>query len=127
MTPYIAVGLANPVMKRFNRIREEAIKIERQEIMHTSETVQKIMALVCFDFQLTSEQLQSKSRKREIVLARMFCMKLIRQTTELSLTETGKIFNRDHSTVIYSTDTLKDLIETDYKIADRYNGIEKLI
>ena len=127
MTPYIAVGLANPIMKRFNRVREEAIKRERQELMHTSETVQKIIALVCFDFNVTLEQLLSKCRKREYVLARMFCMKLIRDITGLSLVETGKVFNRDHSSVIYNINTLKDLIETDYIIADKYNGIEKLL
>lgn len=127
MTPYIAVGLNHPTMNRFNRIREETKENERKIIVTTSETVQRVMALVCFNYQLTEEQLISKTRKRNFVLARMICMKLIRSNTSMILEDIGNVFNRDHSTVLYSIDTLNDLIETDNNISEQYLKIEKLL
>ncbi|MDR2892178.1 MAG: ATP-binding protein [Deltaproteobacteria bacterium] len=59
-----------------------------------------IVRMVCEGFGLTSEQLNSKSRKQEYVQARNAVFYLARKHTDLSLQEIGKRFNRTHSTVI---------------------------
>jgi chromosomal replication initiation ATPase DnaA len=56
-------------------------------------------------------QLESKSRKREIVEARQIYCYLMRKHTDLSLKAIGAtIGGRDHSTVIHSLDALEDRI-----------------
>lgn len=47
-------------------------------------------------------QLQSKSRKREIVYKRYYLMNLLYSTSGMSLSSIGEMFNRDHSTVIHA-------------------------
>lgn len=60
----------------------------------------KIVGHVCSFFDLTREQLASKSRKREIVTARNTAFYLTRKHTDMPLKQIGAQFNRRHSTVL---------------------------
>lgn len=62
--------------------------------------LERIVTFVCNAYDLTSKQLQSKSRKQQIVLARNTAFYLARKHTDLSLAAIGKKLNRRHSTVI---------------------------
>ena len=55
---------------------------------------------VCKSFELSENNLRSKSRKRETVLARNLAFYLARKHTNLSLKDIGTRFNRRHSTVL---------------------------
>lgn len=59
-----------------------------------------IVSYVCDVYRLSPEQLVSKSRKRQYVLARNTAFLLARQHTDLSLADIGNRFNRRHSTVV---------------------------
>lgn len=59
-----------------------------------------IVRLVCEAFGLSHDQLNSRSRKREYVVARNAAYLLARKHTDLSLKEIGDRFNRRHSTVL---------------------------
>ena len=62
---------------------------------------------------LTINLLQ-KTRKREIVQARQITMYLAKAFTKNSLKTIGEHFGgRDHTTVIHSCQTVKDLMDTD--------------
>lgn len=60
----------------------------------------RIVAFICNAFDLSHQQLKSKSRKQQIVLARNTAFYLARQHTDLSLESIGEKLNRRHSTVI---------------------------
>jgi chromosomal replication initiator protein len=59
-----------------------------------------IVHFVCESYELSKDQLASKSRKRNIVLARNLAFFLARKYTDLSLKDIGERFNRRHSTVL---------------------------
>ena len=63
-------------------------------------TLDDIVGYVCDVYRLSPEQLVSKSRKRQYVLARNTAFLLARQHTDLSLADIGTRFNRRHSTVV---------------------------
>lgn len=63
-------------------------------------TLDDIVTYVCDVYHLSPEQLSSKSRKRQLVLARNTAFLLARQHTDLSLADIGNRFNRRHSTVV---------------------------
>lgn len=87
-----------------------------------------ILAIVSEAFEISIEQLKSKSRKRDIVIGRQVAMYLSKKYTKVSLKELGGVFGgRDHSTVIYSLKTVEDLLETDDKFSGRVNGVVKQI
>ena len=59
-----------------------------------------IVRCVCSCFGLSYDQLNSRSRKRELVTARNTIFYLARKHTDLSLKQIGVQFNRRHSTVL---------------------------
>ncbi|HRP33334.1 MAG TPA: chromosomal replication initiator protein DnaA [Agriterribacter sp.] len=98
----IDLELAKKVLRNF-------VKSSSREI--TIETIQK---MVCDYFNLPYERLLQKTRKREIVQARQITMYLAKQFTKNSLKTIGEHFGgRDHTTVIHSCQTVKDLMDTD--------------
>lgn len=62
--------------------------------------LEKIINFICRCFDLSGNDLTSKSRKRQIVLARNTAFFLARKHTDLSLKDIGERFQRRHSTVI---------------------------
>ncbi len=59
-----------------------------------------IVEAVCKCYEISYEQLSSKSRKKDLVLARNTAFFLARKHTPLSLKDIGERFNRKHSTVL---------------------------
>lgn len=74
--------------------------------------IKRILIACAEEFGVTVESLISKSRKRHLVAARQMAMKLIRYNFKypLSVKEIGKVFHRDHTTVIHSTATIMDYL-----------------
>jgi len=59
-------------------------------------------------------QLQTKTRKREIVQARQLAMYFSKNMTKSSLASIGsQIGNKDHATVLHACKTVNNLIDTD--------------
>jgi chromosomal replication initiator protein len=63
-------------------------------------------------------------RTRTVALPRQVAMYLLRQLTELSLVEIGRVFGgRDHTTVMYACDRVAELIGRDDGLSERINGL----
>ncbi len=95
---------------------ELAKKVLRNHIKTSSKeiTIDSIQKMVCEYFDVPYEKLQQKTRKREIVQARQITMYLAKAFTKNSLKTIGEHFGgRDHTTVIHSCQTVKDLMDTD--------------
>lgn len=112
----IDIDLAKEVVKNF------VVEINKEI------TVEFIQKLVADHFDVQVENLQGKTRKRSIVIARQLSMYLAKNLTDKSLKAIGETFGgRDHSTVIYSCRTVQDLMETDVVFKDTVNDLEKKI
>ena len=62
-------------------------------------------------FGVTTDEIRSSSRSRDLVTARQMGMYLCRELTDLSLPKIGERFGgRDHSTVIYANNKIRTLI-----------------
>ncbi len=91
-------------------------------------TVESIKDLVAEHFDMPVEKLQSKTRKRSIVIARQLSMFLAKKLTDNSLKAIGAKFGgRDHSTVIYSCNAVQDLMDTDVVFKDTVQELEKKV
>jgi chromosomal replication initiator protein len=98
----IDLELAKKVLRNF-------IKTSSKEI-----TIDSIQKMVCDYFDVSYDKLLAKTRKREIVQARQITMYLAKAFTKNSLKTIGEHFGgRDHTTVIHSCQTVKDLMDTD--------------
>jgi chromosomal replication initiator protein len=89
-------------------------------------TVESILDLVCDYFDVTPELVRGQTRKRHVVVARQISMYLAKEHTDCSLKKIGSHFgNRDHSTVIYSCRTVRDLMDTDDAFLQSVNEVSK--
>ncbi len=69
-------------------------------------SVNNILKIVCDSFQISAEELLSKSRRKEIATARKVAMYLCRQYTTQSLVAIGQSFKRSHSSVLHAVNEL---------------------
>lgn len=80
---------------------------------------------VCNHFSIKPEELFSKSRKRDIVQARQIAMYFAKNKTNHSLSAIGAVMgDKDHATVVYSCNTISNLIDTDKILKGRIIEIE---
>ena len=64
-------------------------------------------------FGISLEEMQSRSREKEIVTARQIAMYFMYYSGKYSLGTVGKFFDRDHTTVIHSLNQVKNFMETE--------------
>jgi len=87
-------------------------------------SMQDILHRVSNYYQVPILDLQSKQRKRSVVLPRQVCMYLARNLTNLSLGEIGGYFGgRDHSTVLHATNKVREMERTDPGLAQHLNRL----
>lgn len=76
-----------------------------------------IQDVVCEYFGIKREELLSKTRRREIALPRQLAMYFSKEYTNSTFTKIGEeMGGKDHSTVMYACDTIKDVSKIDKEI-----------
>jgi len=76
-----------------------------------------IIDAVSKHFSISSKELISKKRNKEIAFPRQIAMFLCRKYTSHSLPKIGREFGgRDHTTVLHSVDKIKILLKTDFSL-----------
>lgn len=95
---------------------------------HNMRLVDYIVKLVSKYYNIESELLQTKTRKREICFPRQAAMYLIKENTNLSLTHIGGLFNgKDHATVLHAKRTVANLMQSDKTIGLDLKKLQKVI
>lgn len=91
-------------------------------------TIQSVQKAVCDYYHLDFNDIQTKSRKREVVQARQIAMYLARKYTKNSLSSIGEqIGKRDHATVLYACKAVSDLIDVDKSLQKSLEAIENTL
>jgi chromosomal replication initiator protein len=85
--------------------------------------IDNVIANTCEQFNISMDQIKSKSRKNEIVIPRLLTMHILRSNTLLTLDEIGIAFNRDHTTVISAIRSTNNMLETDCNIKEEYQKL----
>ena len=78
-----------------------------------SVTVDKIFTAIYRKYNIKKEDIIGARRTKEIAAARHKAIYLVRTITEMSLPNIGKIFNRDHSTIMSSIEAVEKKLRTD--------------
>lgn len=86
--------------------------------------IERILSAVSKKYGVSVEDIKSKKKTDSVANARHTSIYIIRQLTDLSLKEIGKIFGRDHSTIISSINKIEINIKT---IRNYESDIDKLI
>jgi chromosomal replication initiator protein len=96
-----------------------------QEKLVTIENIQKTVAEY---YKLRVAELLSKRRSRSIARPRQVAMALARELTNHSLPEIGDAFGgRDHTTVMHACDRVRDLRESERRMAEDYLNLLRIL
>lgn len=108
----VDLPLARDILKDMVRESVQTINID---------TIQKKVAGF---YNLNTNEIKTKKRNKNIVLARQIAMFLARELTNLSLPEIGQHFGgKDHTTVLHSYNKIKENIQKDEKFKELVNRI----
>ncbi len=75
-------------------------------------TPETIIQEVCNIFSVSKEMLLSKNRTHEVLTPRQIAMYVARMMTTKNKTQLGKIFNRDHTSIIHTLIAVKNYLKT---------------
>lgn len=113
----IDMELVKEVLKKFFK------QGEKREI-----TVEEIIKIVAGKFNIKIADLKSQKKNKNLVVPRQIAMYLSRKLTDQSFPDIGaKIGGKDHSTVIYAVNKVRDLLEKDTKFQIVVNEVEDMI
>jgi len=77
----------------------------------------QVLQMVSDAFGISVDQILARDRSRQIALPRQIAMYLLREESQISLPQIGKVLGgRDHTTVMYGCDKVADLIERDDRL-----------
>lgn len=101
------------------------VKIQ-SEVTNTI-SVYDVIHLVTDHTKINLDVILTKTRKREVVVARQIIFYFLRKYSNLSTTAIGKQFNKDHATVLHANKTINNLKDSDKKFATNIQLIEDKI
>ncbi len=87
-------------------------------------TPERIVTTVAERYGIKPEAMLGQRRTQAVALPRQVAMYLLRQLTDLSLAEIGRIFEgRDHTTVLYACDKIGRRINGDESFSEKINAL----
>ena len=93
----------------------------------STNSIEDIKNMVCKYFKLDPQTLQSKSRKKIHSYPRNLYVYLCRHHTDATLEEIGRSIERNHSTVLYSSEVIAHKIKVDPKIKNQVDFLSQKI
>ncbi|MFC2513114.1 MAG: helix-turn-helix domain-containing protein, partial [Prevotella denticola] len=117
---YSVVYNSNIDMRLAERVIKRAVKIDDEPL-----TIDDILDKVCSHYNVTTTAVNSRSRKKDIVMARQVSMYMAQKYTKMPASRIGKLVgNRDHSTVIHSCSKIEDRLKIDKGFFAEMTSIE---
>lgn len=87
-------------------------------------TPDRILAAVGEKFNIKGDAIVGKRRTQIVALPRQVAMYLMRQLTDLSLAEIGRVFGgRDHTTVLYACEKIGERINNEEAFREKIDGL----
>lgn len=105
-------GLHKLTEKTINKeLAEKSVKDVIIESKGVNPTPEIIVQEVTKYYNISSDKIMSKNKTKDTVEARQVAMYLVRELTNYSLPETGKYFQRDHTTVMHAISKIEKQIK----------------
>lgn len=118
---YSVVYNCNVDMQLAQRVVKRSVKVVEDNPL----TVDDIIESVCQHYNVTPANINSRSRKKDYVMARQVSIYLAQKYTKMPASRIGRLVGgRDHSTVIYSCNQVERRIKIDKKFSSEITSIE---
>lgn len=90
-------------------------------------TCELIQQTVADYYNISVQDMRAKRRNREVSVPRQIAMFLTRELTELSLTQIGSAFSRDHTTVIHACEKIGDDARSSASMANHLEDLRRAV
>ena len=121
------IGIRAKAQLRENRIDKELLHQVITAIMGSPQGLSPSMIkdFICKQYNVTAKDIGSRSRKKAISFPRQVAMYLCRKHTESSLSDIGKEFNRDHSTVLHAIKVVTGKANANIAVGEQVSLLSK--
>lgn len=124
------LGAYKTVLNKGNQITVEDAKTLLSGIISGAEppeaTAEKVIASVANRYGVPADDIKGTRRSKEIVTARQVAVYVVNHVTKLTLKNIGNIFGgKDHSTILYSIQSVTDQMKKDISFEHEVNEIIK--
>ena len=120
---YSVVDNCDICQELVEKVVARAVNLEKHEL-----TLDDIVKAVCKHYSVKLKDVNSKSRKQGIVLARQLAMFLSHKYTTLPYSQIGHLIGRkDHSTVLHACNTISNRITTDKNFRREVEELESAL
>ena len=108
---------------------ETAREALKDVAVQSEETIDagKIIDVVCKFYNLKKEELLARKRTKEIAQARQISMFIMTELLSMPLDAIGSIFGKNHATVIYARDKIKEDMSKSKKLAIEINDMKQML
>lgn len=110
--PRVTIEVAKDALKNYITDSKSSVDADR------------IMEQVCKYFGISKNQIIAKDRRKEISYARQICMYLLDEMIGMPYTSIGKLFGKDHSTVIYCKNKVAQDLKSDKNLATQIKDLK---
>lgn len=97
-------------------------------LQRPSSSPDRILKAVCQHFEVTTADLSSPRRPQALSFARQAAMYLLRERTELSLSEIGQLLGgRDHTTILHGVRKVEETLAEDRRVREHLDRVRALL
>jgi chromosomal replication initiator protein len=120
---YCQFNQSSPTVSLAENVLKDAIS-SRNTMVDTAE----IISAVCRHFSVSKDEITSNKRKKELIIPRQVAIYLIREQTNKSLSEIGKIMGgKDHTTILHSEKRINKLLKIDANLKSSIEQIRESV
>ena len=113
--------------KHNNLMLDEALRKYYKENQIYIPDIPDIVKKVLDYYYISKDEWYKTRAKKPVIIFKCLCM-ILREKTNLSWTDIGKIRNRDHATAYYGCESFKSDLELGYKDSvEIYHEVKKII
>lgn len=110
----------NPTIEETKKILSSVLSSKIESAITKKDIINSVLNF----FEITKDDLMSKSRKKKVSLPRQITMFLFKKELKMSYPEIGEYFQKDHTTALHAFNKIKNNIESNSKLN---NDIEHII
>ncbi len=116
----IALERRKSKLLKLAQLRREVFILEENKMCSSDnvDTVKKVAVEVGQKFNVTFERLMMKCRENAVAVPRQIVFYITRELSDIRLAELGRIFHKDHGTVLHGHRSVKDRMTVDKEFAE---------
>lgn len=108
---------------RLLKLRGEVAELERAMSTDAKVILNIITEEVCAKFKLSMEALMSQCREENVCVPRQLVFYLGHEIKRIPCTQIGRAFQRNHATVLYACQSIKNRMETDEAFSETVSSV----